>query len=308
MKRLPAEVALLVLGLATFACGDDDDGPDMTNDPDDAPLAEIDRFSEAAGTLMVRDGENGLPAAGAPIDFDQGPFVTQGLGPDGQVVRYYNFDVQPTVPAPIYAFFRESTDEPVEGQLNVVDVIPGATGYNDFWQVVRVLVPDDYVANQVTSASEIFAADFELEDVDAIVNCPIVPEGSTATRRLVGTDTGLTRGWYRGEVVHYFNFAERALSTDGGAVPTAPIYVSFNINPDEEGGGPPSGFQTEAAGEQTHNVVGAIPSQAGYSPLWSVNVYDNASFDQVGDLASAEEATILATGVANVNCPIVAVE
>jgi hypothetical protein len=287
--------------------GADDDGAAV--DPDTAPLAEIDRFSEDAATLMVRDGKNGLPEANQPVDFDQGPFVTQGLGPAGEVVRYYNFDIQPTEPAPIYVFVSAESGEPVADQLNVVGVIPGDTGYNDFWQVVEVRVPDDYVANSITSEAEIQSAGHELAPTDTVVNCPIVPDGSTATERLGGADAGLVRGWYDGTVVKYFHFGEKPdLALVGGIVPTSPIYVTFNVNPDEEGGGPASGFVTEESNEQTHNVVGALPTDPGYSPLWGVIVYDNADFESVADLPSAEEADILVNGAGNVNCPIAAIE
>jgi hypothetical protein len=63
--------------------------------------------------------------------------VTTGLGPHGEVVTYYNFEVQSTTPAPICVLFRKGDDKPVAGQLNIVDVIPGDTGYNDFWQVTK---------------------------------------------------------------------------------------------------------------------------------------------------------------------------
>jgi hypothetical protein len=278
----------------------------IPKDPGSAPRTTIDRFSSAAGMLMVRDDSNGLPEAGMPIDYDQPPFITQGLGPAGEVVRYYNFDVQPTAPAPIYVLFREGEDAPVDEQLNIVDVVPGDDGYNDFWRVTKVTVPDDYVANTITSYDEIGEMDLETETTDMLVNCPIVPRGSTATLRYGNEDPGLTLGWYEGEIVYYFNFSERALS--GSAVPTSPIYVTFNINPDQEGGGPGSGFVTEADSEQTHNVVATVPDQSAYSPLWSVNPYDNADFDDVVDLDSVLAANVLATGVANVNCPIVEVE
>jgi hypothetical protein len=39
-----------------------------------------------------------------------------------------------------------------------------------------------------------------------------------------------------------------------------------------------------------------------------VNVYDNADFESVMDLASAKDANVLAQGAANVNCPLVAVD
>jgi hypothetical protein len=280
---------------------------DPPGDPATAVEATIDRFSDAAGMLFRRSGNAALPAAGEAIDFDQGPFITQGLGPDGQVVRYYNFDVMPTTPAPIYAFFYENGD-PVPNQLNVVDLVPGDDGYSDFWQVVLVTVPDDYVANTVTSLDGIVASSFETEVTDMIVNCPVVPEGSTADLRLSGGGTGLTRGWYQGELIHYFNFVEAPLTpTDQDAVPTAPIFVTFNINPDQEGGGPPSGFVTEVGSDQTHNVVSTLPGDVGYSPLWDVFPYDNAAFDAVTDLASAQAADDFGLA-ARVNCPIVFIE
>ncbi|SFB84905.1 hypothetical protein SAMN05444422_102376 [Halobiforma haloterrestris] len=280
-------------------------------DPSDAPRAEIDRFSEDAGTLMVRDETNDLPEPDAPIDFDQGPFVTQGFGPDGEPVEYYNFDVQPTDPAPIYAFFRENGD-PVEDQLNVVGVVPGDEGYNDFWHVHRVTVPDDYEANAVTSAAELMDGDFEITPTETIKNCPIVPDGSRASKRYgYGDGDGdgdqeLVEGWYDGTVVSYFLFEERPLeATDDGTVPTTPIYVSFDVNPDEDGGGPQSGFMTEEMSEQTHNVVASLPEDEGYSPLWTVTVYDNEEFGDVSDLESATDATVLETDTATVNCPVV---
>lgn len=282
-----------------------DDGMGEPTDPADAPRASIDRFSEAAGTLQVRTAENGLPGPDQPIDFDQAPFLTQGLGPDGDPVSYYNFDVQPTQPAPIYAFFRAGEDTPVEGQLNVIDVIPGDEGYNDFWDVHKVTVPEDYEANTVTSVQELMDAGYDIEETDTIKNCPVVPDGSTASMRFDDGDADLVEGWYDGQVVSYFLFEEAPITAQDDAVPLSPIYVSFNKNPDEDGGGPPSGFLTEEGTDRTHNVVATLPDDEGYSPLWLVNIYDNADFDDVSDLESATNATILAEGAATVNCPIV---
>jgi hypothetical protein len=317
-----ASIALCVAG-----CGDDaeperehdgdghagsaaraDSGPEAPEpaDPDRAEVVAVDRFSEAAATLMVRSDDNGLPGPDEPIDFDQGPFVTQGLGPDGEVVRYYNFDVQPVAPAPIYVLFREDDDMPIEGQLNIVDAIPGDAGYNDFWQIHRVTVPDDYVANTITGLEQIEEMDLAVEPTEMLVNCPVVPDGSTARERLDGAFVGLHSGWYRGRVVRYFTFEERAL--EGTSVPLSPIYVAFNVNPAEPGGGPGSGFVVEDDGEQTHNVVATLPDDSGYSPLWHVQVYDNASFEDVSDLPSAEQAPRLGDGVATVNCPVVSID
>jgi hypothetical protein len=252
---------------------------------------------------MVRDGSN-LPEPNMPVDFDQGPFITPGLGPDGEEVSYYNFDVQPLAPAPIYVLFADGAQAPVAGQLNIVDVIPGDNAYNDFWQPIRVTVPDGYIANTVTSLAEITARGFPMAPMPVVVNCPVVPAGSTATRRIGGGDAGLVRGWYRDQVVSYFNFAEAPLApTSDGLVPLSPIYVAFNLDPDQPGGGPPSGFITDPSG-RTHNVIATVPGGSGYSPLWDVNIYAGADFAAVSDLATAQAAEILVQSAATVNCPV----
>jgi hypothetical protein len=300
--RLTIVAGLVLIATACGADGDAVAPPDV----DRAPRASIDRFSDAAGTLFRRAADPALPGVNRPIDLDQGPFITQGLGPTGQHVRYYNFDVMPEEPAPIYVLFPEGSDQPVAGQSNIVDAIPGEDGYSDFWRVIRVTVPRSYVANSITSLAGVVAAGYRMEATPELVNCPIVPEGSTA--REGGGASGLTRGWYKGMVVFYLNFGEAPLRiTEAGAVPLAPIFVTFNINPGDEDGGAASGFRTEPGTLQTHNVIAAIPGQAAYSPFWSVTSYDNADFDDVGDLASAQGALLF--GVEGfVNCPVVFVE
>jgi hypothetical protein len=281
----------------------------MAMDPMKSEHAVIDRFSSLAGHLQMRDSMNHLPGANRPVDFDVPPFVTTGLGPHGEVVMYYNFDVQSTTPAPIYVLFRKGDSQPVAGQLNIVDVIPGDTGYNDFWQVTKVTVPADYVANSVGSLKAIKDAGYPIEPTDTLVNCPIVPDGSTAIHRLSGNDTGLHNGWYRNKVVSYFNFSEAPLKvTADGLVPVSPIYVSFNVNPGDPNGGPPSGFKMVMGSMQTHNVVSTLPGDMEYSPLWLVNPYDNMAFGSVMNLDTAMSSKVLARGVATVNCPVYSIE
>lgn len=315
MKTNRVITLVLAAVLLFAACKKDDNNSTPTptpqgKDPNTAVKVSVDRFSDAAGNLMRRSANSALPAANAAINFDVAPFITRGFGPSGQVVEYYNFDVQPTSPAPIYVLFKEGSSTPVAGQLNIIDVIPGDAGYNDFWQVFKVTVPANYVANVATSFSDITAKGYTVSPTPTLVNCPVVPEGSTATKRIGGGNAGLIRGWYKGQVVSYFSFEEKALEVAGGKVPVSPIFVTFNINPDPNNAasGPASGFRTEMNSAQTHNVVQTIPSDAAYSPLWSVNVYDNADFGNVSNVMTAQNANILATGVANVNCPIVAIQ
>ncbi len=308
------EIALIILTLIFASCKDDDETMiSMPKDPNTAEKVSVDRFSSDAGHLFVRDGSNNLPEGNVPIDFDQAPFITQGLGPGGEVVKYYNFDVQPLESAPIFALFREGESSPVSGQLNIIGVVPGDAGYNDFWHVHKVTVPSDYVANTLTSVNEVMNSGYAIERTNIIVNCPVVPEGSTADLRFNSSESnGLVRGWYNGKVVFYFTFEEKMLTvtlpaTGHPEVPVSDILVTFNINPDQAGGGPASGFMTED-GTQTHNVVQTIPTDGGYSPLWDVDVYDNADFNSVSDWESAQNAMLLASGVALVNCPVVSVQ
>lgn len=281
----------------------------VPKDPKTAAVVSVDRFNEKTGHLQVRTATNGLPAANAPVDFDTGPFITQGLAPDGRAIRYYNFDVQPSTPAPIYVLLREGESKPVSGQLNVVNVIPGDQGYSDFWQVNKVTVPKNYVANTITSLDEIKQAGYRIEVTDNIVNCPVVPDGSKARHRGGQESAELQSGWYKGMVVKYFTFEEKALKAIGGnTTPVSPIYVTFNVNPDQPNGGPGTGFRTEKNSKQTHNVAQTIPSDTDYSPLWLVSVYDNADWPKVRNLDTVLQAKILAPGVATVNCPIVFVD
>jgi hypothetical protein len=281
---------------------------DTPLNPSTAPRQAIDRFSALAGTLMVRDGANGLPTSNSAINFDAAPFITKGLGPNGQLVEYYNFDVMSTSSAPIYVLFKPGESSPVSGQLNIVDVIPGSSGYNDFWHVVKVNVPSDYVANTVTSVAEINSKGYSTEQTSTIVNCPIVPEGSTATKRIGSGTNGLIMGWYNDKIIYYFTFEEAILQgTSDDEVPYSPIYVTFNVNPNEPNGGPPSGFVVEPGTDQTHNVLFSLPGDSDYSPLWSVSVYDNADFNNVTGVTTATAANIIGANVMTVNCPVAAV-
>ena len=102
-------------------------------------------------------------------------------------------------------------------------------------------------------------------------------------------DNTLHRGWYKEQLVYYFILEEKTLEVVSvGLVPTSPIYVTFNIDPDDTNpnSGTPSGFVTEQDGIQTHNLVQTIPSDDLYSPLWLVYVYPNQYFDSINDLSS----------------------
>jgi hypothetical protein len=296
--------ALLLAAASLIAGGATARATTAPVDPDKAPIAAVDRFSDKAAHLQLRTPDNHIPGPNQPVDFDSGPFITQGLSPTtGKPVRYYNFDVQTTTPAPVYVLYREGEDKPVAGQLDIIDTLPGEKGYNDFRQVWKVTVPKDYVANTIADAAMLLSAGYKPEKTNTLRNMPVVPDKSTAKSRLKGESAELQRAWYQGQVAKFFSFDEAPLS--GGNVPLSPIYVTFNINPDQPNGGPGSGFKAEAGSEQTHNVPATLPGDAGYSPLWLVAVYDNADWPEVKDLKTALKAKVLAPAAATVNCPIV---
>ena len=181
--KLPV-IIIFILIFGFIACNKDDDKVvKEPKDPEKATAVAVDRFSDSAAVLMKRSQYPELPVANAPINFDEGVFITQSLGPGGETVKYYNFDVQGLTPAPVYVFFYKSSHEKVSGQMNILDVIPGEPGYNDFWQMVEVLVPDDYVANTAASFKNIVEEGYELNTTDYLINCPVVPYGSTANLR-----------------------------------------------------------------------------------------------------------------------------
>lgn len=311
MKTKLIAAAFLLMAFFSACKKDDSNGPTPLN-PDNVAVVSIDRFSSTFAHLFVRNSQNGFPAANQPVDFDAIPaFITHGLGPNGGKTTYYNFDAMSTAPAPIFVLFRSGESTPVSGQLNIINVVPGDAGYNDFWLVQKVTVPAGYVANTVTSYTEIVQNNYPVEATTMIVNCPVVPKGSVARKRFLTSESAaLTRGWYRSQVVFYFNFLEKELSAVNGKVPTSDIFVTFTINPDLPGGGPPSGFKTEngMSTGQAHNVPETLPTDAAYSPLWDVQIYNNTSFGSVTNLATVQSLALLAVDAAIVNCPIVLVQ
>ncbi len=299
MKKLFSVLAFAAIFTACKKDHEPHSGKDITK----APHVSVDRFNSSSGTLFVRAEDNNLPLPNAPVNFDEGPFITHGFTASGALTIYYNFDVQPSEPDDIYVFFRKSSPNvEVTEQHHVIPSLPGADDYNDFWVVNKVIVPDNYVPNTLTSEEEIFASGFPIEKTNIIVNCPVIPFGSKASAKFGGGSNEPVICWYKDSAAAYFNFDEAPLiATPDGKVPIADIYVQFNDNST----GPSSGFKTEPGTTQTHNVIDAYPGEPDYSPLWQVHVIDNADFDKVKNLETALQANILNPNAALVNCPIV---
>jgi hypothetical protein len=301
-------MALLFTGILIAATSGAARAAVEPGDPDHAPIAAVDRFSNQAGTLLLRSTDKRLPGPNEPINFDTPALSTLGLSPKGESVLYYDLDVQSTTPAPVYVLYREGEDAPLEGQLDIIDTLPGEKGYNDFRQIWKVWVPKDYVANTVTDAAALQQAGYKMEKTDALLNMPVVPDKSQGHVRFKGGSLELQRAWYRGQVAKFFVFDEAPLSAPGDKVPVSPIYDGFNVNPGEPNGGVASGFHTEPGTGQTHNVVATVPGDAAYSPLWLRVIYDSAAWDSVHDLETALKAKVIPAEVLTINCPIVSIQ
>lgn len=294
MRPLPL---ILLAGLAS--CGPLPAPGSSSSTASGAPV--IDRFGHRAGLLRRADTTD-LPAPGAAIDLDRPPFLNQGLGPDGKPVRYYHFDVQSRVPAPRYRVVREGSREPLEGQQDLVDLLPQDRGYSDFWRLHFVEVPEGFAAGTFTSVAQVLASGLKVTADDFASNCPIVPAGSRAR----AVDVTRRRLLYRGSEIECLELGAPLL-LEQGMVPTSPIYVTFRLDPAAPGGGPPSGFRTEPGTAQTHNVLFSLPGDLDYSPLWDVHIYANVDFPAVRDAESARQARVVAKGPL-VNCPVVQAE
>ena len=106
----------------------------------------------------------------------------------GQDVSYFDFGPNSLSTAPIYAFITgfDSAGNPqfVEGQQNVLDVIPGDENYSAFWYVNLVKAPADYQANSITSVDQVLASGYEIIQPGLLVNCPILRTEAAAPTAL----------------------------------------------------------------------------------------------------------------------------
>lgn len=253
--------------------------------PDTAPRVSVDRFGSRRA-----DAPAELPGADEAIDLDA-QFTTRALGPDGQAVAYYDLGPASGLTMPVFRLV-DPDGTPIEAQLPIIRASPGEVSYSDFWQVTEVEVPDGYEANTITSAAEVEASGYPQTLTVEVMNRPLVPEGSSA--RFATDDGRLHEAWLGDRVALAFDFAETEPNVRGAVVDYAAIYVCLT----ESGL-----FCTDDAGG-THNVVGAVPSEDGYSPLWKVSVYPEAAFDAVFDLESAQAADPDPRS-ALVNCPLI---
>jgi len=225
------------------------------------------------------------------------------------LIQFYNLDVRSKLPASVYVLI-DRRGEPIARQLPIFDEIPGDAGYNDLSRVIEVrFTNDDFQPNSLTFLADIQAAAPETTVTDRIMNCVMVPDGSTANLRFDPTDAvGLHDGWYRVQIVRYLLFENpdsRAMVELGGQEISAPVMYAFFDNDRD----PTDGFARDGSG-LTHNVVTRLPEQESYSPLWALRVFKLTVFDRVSSVGSAqdndrEDNVLYLPEVLIVNAPVV---
>jgi hypothetical protein len=224
----------------------------------DAPLLEVDRFSDRAATLLRRSARHDLPAPNAPIRLDAPPFLRDVVTPDGRKAQCYLLDRRPAEPPRFYVFY-DAVGNYILTQFPVVDVAPGDAGYSDVWDLWKVIVPDGFkpdnrVRDMETLRKLIRDPDsgYVAERTGALLNGPIVPEGSTAQRKAErrGGAAALRYVWYRGKRAPYLYFEEKVRLSEEKA-PTSKVKAPG-------GALPPDGTPLE---------VDSLPGDNAYSPL-----------------------------------------
>ncbi|MGE3961013.1 MAG: hypothetical protein AB7F65_04960 [Dehalococcoidia bacterium] len=287
-----------IAAAAILGCSDDEDGAEA--------MAEESMMATATGEAMAEGSmtPTGTAMSGEmmePHDHDLGAakeFALVRGWYQGEEVTYYDFGMNSTVnppavtPAPIWAFIHgmDANGAPmfVEGQHNIVDVVPGDPGYSDLWQVNFVVVPEGYEADSITSAADLQAMSYETIQPGVLVNCPIVPAGST-----LESGAELTQGWYQGARVYYPDF---------GMNPAVAIPIWVFVTGMDASGNP-------VFVEGQRNIIDAIPGDEGYSDFWHVRMVMVDESYEANSITSAEAVGDAGFEVVQaplvVNCPVV---
>lgn len=217
---------------------------------------------------------------------------------EGRTVNYYNLGantpLDPTDPtrvqianAWVFATGVNADGSPnkLAGQGTLFDTAPGDALYSDLWQIYFVTPSADYAPGSITSHEALPNSGLPIEKKPMLVNCPIVPAGST----LADGALELQDSHVKDAAFAYFDFG-----------PTSPVpgkLYAFVTGFDDQG-------QPVLVPGQ-HFVFDNARGQAGYSDFWMVHwvLVDN---NYVADtIRAAADVPDTATSTANlvVNYP-----
>ena len=163
-------------------------GDDGYSDLWQVNLVTVDEGYEANSVTNVSDVMAGGFAVTETDMFVNCPVVAEGTTLEGgeplvqgwyndEAVFYPDFGANPPFAIPIWAFITgmdaDGNPQFVEGQMNIIDSVPGDAGYSAFWRVNMVMVGEDYEANSYMSADAVRAAGMQVAETDIVVNCPV---------------------------------------------------------------------------------------------------------------------------------------
>ena len=248
-------------------------------DPDEAALAEA--SSNAGGGYDAPATSVSDEAVDAPRNEDS-HYSALPAWHHGEEVSYYDLGANTALEgdtvatAGVWAFVEGFDDEGsptfIPGHRTLFDVAPGDEGYSDLWDVSFVIVPPGYDSQAIHSLAQLHASGLEIRHVGMLVNCPIVPEGST-----IDDGRNLRHAWVRGEPVDYFHF---------GVTSDVPMRVWVPIEGFDADGEP-----ILVAGQ--YPIVEAVPGESGYSDFQRVyyvtvdDAYEANSLRSEGDIAAS---------------------
>jgi len=156
---------------------------------------------------------------------------------EGQQVHYWDFGPASPTPIPLYLLVRASDtpefktprgDFSATGHAPLFDSIPGDKGYSPWWTVVLLPVTERYDGELLTSFAAVeealrnglVSAPITLA---AAVNCPVVlPEARL--ERPDGSLSAPKTAYYKGTVIHYFDFDLVGINPNSGQVAAPAVY------------------------------------------------------------------------------------
>ena len=177
-----------------------------------SPAAAVSTEADGGGSASGGYGAPALASSGeaAPLPGSL-RFEERQAWYEGEPVLYYDLGAESSLDNDavqdakiwvfVYGFDDEGAPRFIEGHPTIVDVVPGDDGYSDLWHVQLVIVPGGRDTSGIRSRDALLASDLEIISTDMLVNCPIVPLGSTFT-----DGQALNDAWYRGERVVYATF------------------------------------------------------------------------------------------------------
>jgi hypothetical protein len=242
----------------------------------DAPLLEVDRFSDRAATRLKRSLVPGLPGPNQPIHLDDAPFLVRLSAPGGASAACYDLDVRPAEPARFYVFYDVAGNY-ILTQFPVVDVAPGDPGYSDLWDIWKVTVPVGFPQDNSIRDLETLermlkdpASGIRADRTGALLNGPIVPEGSTAQHKAERREGAATMRyvWYRGKRAPYLYF-EQKLRIQGDQAPVGEMILQTPPSAPAPAlpGVPSPALSTVPLGISGTLRIDVLPGESGYSPL-----------------------------------------